>query len=340
MPDTTLPLDGLCADAVALAHEAALEVGGHEVGEHVEVTADGELVATHHFACLSRGYRGWRWAVTVARAAGSDVVTVDEVVLLPGEEAVLPKAWVPYAERLQPGDLGPGDLLPHMPDDLRLVPAYTEVDALDTPVVEELGLGRERVLSAYGRDEAAERWYDGDHGPHTPIAKQAPGPCATCGFYYRLSGALGTVFGACTNAFAPDDGRVVSVDHGCGAHSEAVPDIPLLPEPLPVILDDLAIDLVERSGASSGTDAATEPAGTSAPAVDAPAGEVAGEPAVDDDQFIDAPAGEVAGEPAGADGVDTPRDDAPGDDAPGDDTPRDDAPGDGAAGDDVSDSRG
>jgi hypothetical protein len=133
----------------------------------------------------------------------------------------------------------------------------------------------------------------------------------------------------------------VSVDHGCGAHSEAVPDIPLLPEPLPVILDDLAIDLVERSGASSGTDAATEPPGTSAaPAVDAPAGEVAGEPAVDDDQFIDAPAGEVAGEPAGADGVDTPRDDAPGDDAPGDDTPRDDAPGDGAAGDDVSDSRG
>jgi hypothetical protein len=25
----------------------------------------------------------------------------------------------------------------------------------------------------------------------------------------------------CANAIAPDDARVVSVDHGCGAHSEA-----------------------------------------------------------------------------------------------------------------------
>ena len=25
----------------------------------------------------------------------------------------------------------------------------------------------------------------------------------------------------CANEYAPDDGRVVSADHGCGAHSEA-----------------------------------------------------------------------------------------------------------------------
>jgi hypothetical protein len=286
MPDTTLPLDRLCADAVELARAAALEVGGREVGEHVEVSADDELVATHYFACLSSGYRGWRWAVTVARSPESPDVTVDEVVLLPGEEAVLPKAWVPYAERLQPGDVGPGDLLPHQPDDLRLVPAYTEVEPLDAAVVSELGLGRPRVLSAYGRDEAAERWYDGDHGPHTPIAKQAPGPCATCGFYYRLTGALGALFGACTNAYAPDDGRIVSVDHGCGAHSEAVPDIPLLPEPMPVILDDLAIDLVERSPARASADV---------------------EPVADDDQFIDAPAAQVAGDDVATEGGDLPQ---------------------------------
>jgi hypothetical protein len=176
MPDTSTPLDRLCAEAVELARAVALEAGGAEVGEHVEVLADDELVATHYFACLSDGYRGWRWAVTVARAAGVDEVTVDEVVLLPGDTAVLSKEWVPYDQRLRPGDVGPGDLLPHRPDDVRLAPAYTEVDSLDAPVVEELGLGRERVLSSIGRDEAAERWYDGDNGPFAPIAKQAPGP--------------------------------------------------------------------------------------------------------------------------------------------------------------------
>src|ERR1019366_3392396 len=49
----------------------------------------------------------------------------------------------------------------------------------------------------------------------------APGPCAGCGFFVRLGGPLGQVFGVCANAYAPDDGRVVSVDHGCGAHSES-----------------------------------------------------------------------------------------------------------------------
>ena len=262
--DSTASLDRLCAEAVEIARAAALEVGGAEVGEHVDVSADDELLATHYFACLSSGYRGWRWAVTVARAPETDVVTVCEAVLLPGEAAVLSTDWVPYDERVLPGDLGPGDLLPYKADDPRLAPAYTDVDADDAPVVDEIGFGRARVLSLLGRDLAAERWYDGDRGPYAPIAKSAPGPCATCGFYYRLTGGLGSLFGACTNGYAPDDGRVVSVDHGCGAHSEAVPDIPLLPEPPPVILDDLAIDMVTRDGgavadAEAETDTATEP---------------------------------------------------------------------------------
>jgi len=42
----------------------------------------------------------------------------------------------------------------------------------------------------------------------------------TCGFLVRLSGPLGRVFGVCANEYAPDDGKVVSVDHGCGAHSD------------------------------------------------------------------------------------------------------------------------
>ena len=42
-------------------------------------------------------------------------------------------------------------------------------------VVAELGLGRERVMSQYGRDEAADRWVEGEGGPHNAMTKQAPG---------------------------------------------------------------------------------------------------------------------------------------------------------------------
>ena len=64
--------------------------------------------------------------------------------------------------------------------------------------------------------------YWGDAGPDTPVAKAAPGQCRDCGFLVPLAGALGRVFGACANAMAPDDGRVVALTHGCGAHSETV----------------------------------------------------------------------------------------------------------------------
>ncbi len=126
---------------------------------------------------------------------------------------------------MQPGDLGPGDLLPPPSDDPRLVPSYASPDA-DDPLVAalrtELGLGRPRVLSREGRLDAAERWDDGDAGPDTPGARQAPGRCGGCGFLVPLAGALGAAFGACANAVAPDDGRVVALTHGCGAHSETV----------------------------------------------------------------------------------------------------------------------
>ena len=78
---------------------------------------------THRFRCLDPAYRGWCWAVTVARASRAKNVTVDESLLVPGDEAILAPDWVPWRERLLPGDLGVGDLLPAPPDDARLVPA-------------------------------------------------------------------------------------------------------------------------------------------------------------------------------------------------------------------------
>ena len=100
-------------------------------------------------------------------------------------------------------------------------------------VAADLGLGRVRTLSVEGRDLAAQRWYDGDAGPGSPLAQQAPASCTTCGFLLRLAGPLAGMFGVCANGNANDDGRIVSLDHGCGAHSEVQLTKKQLPVPPP-----------------------------------------------------------------------------------------------------------
>jgi hypothetical protein len=229
--------DDVLAAAVEQARVAAVEVAGDPavVGDHQGVTAEvlaedagPELgvVVTHSFAATLHGYVGWHWAVTLARVPGDDEVTVDEVVLLPGDAALLAPAWVPWHERLRPGDLTVGDVLPSTEDDPRLVPSYlADDDSADDPagrvVAQEIGIGRERVLSPEGRNEASERWREGDFGPRSAMARHAPGPCATCGFYLPLAGSLRLSLGVCANAFSPADGHVVTADYGCGAHSQA-----------------------------------------------------------------------------------------------------------------------
>ncbi|GLH98431.1 DUF3027 domain-containing protein [Phytohabitans aurantiacus] len=255
-------LDQVCADAVDLARGAITEVEPSDVGDHLEAVAEGDRLVTHFFECHLAGYRGWRWAVTVTRVPRSKHVTVCETVLLPGPDALLAPGWVPWHERLQPGDLGVGDLLPTPADDDRLAPGYT---LSDDPAVEEvsweLGLGRPRVMSLEGRLDAAQRWYDGDAGPEAPISVAAPrtARCGSCGFYLPLAGSLRQSFGACGNLYAPDDGRVVSVDHGCGAHSEALrePEAPV--EELPTVYDDNEVEAVAVSRAPGSVEA-TEPA--------------------------------------------------------------------------------
>ncbi len=238
--------DAVCAAAVDLARAVAEDVGApDEVGEHLGSKPDGERIVTHYFTCLAPGYQGWQWAVTVTRAPRSKTVTVTESVLLPGEGALLSPTWVPWSERLEPGDLGVGDLLPTHVDDERLEPGYTQTDDEDADkvAVPELGLGRARVLSQIGRDDAADRWYSGDHGPHAPIAAAAPATCASCGFLMLMAGSLRRAFGVCANEYSPSDGRVVSVDHGCGAHSEAAV-MPGSGQATGPLVDELGYDMV------------------------------------------------------------------------------------------------
>jgi hypothetical protein len=283
-------LDQVCADAVDLALAAAEDVAGiGEVGRHVGMLAEGDRVVTHLFECKERGYRGWNWAVTLTRAPRTKFVTLDETVLVAGDGSVLAPEWVPWSERLRPGDLGPGDLLPVGEDDARLVPAYTGEDeegpqpyrelTRDTlPLVAyQLGLGRPRVLSREGREEAAERWHEGEFGPHSPMAQAAPARCSGCGFLAPLAGMLGQGFGVCTNEIAPSDGRVVSLDFGCGAHSEAAVVPATHPTSEPVV-DEYVYDTVTFERVVQPENAAAQAAEAVAAAVveAVPAGEVAG----------------------------------------------------------------
>ncbi|MER6630593.1 DUF3027 domain-containing protein [Streptomyces sp. NPDC000987] len=271
--------DRLCAEAVDLARATAEEAAAPGiVGGHEGLVSEGDRVVTHFFACKELGYRGWRWAVTVARASRAKVVTVDEVVLLPGPDAVLAPEWVPWSERLRPGDMGPGDLLPTDAEDLRLEPGFTGEDepapnaavsedmaelaeAEDAevtagapatlPVVpsrgsiaavaEELGMRRARVLSRYGLHTAADRWEEA-YGSKTPMAQAAPASCVSCGFLVRIGGSLGQAFGVCANEFSPADGRVVSLAYGCGGHSEAAV-MPKAPQPAPPVIDETKVDV-------------------------------------------------------------------------------------------------
>ncbi|MFF2809434.1 DUF3027 domain-containing protein [Streptomyces sp. NPDC058000] len=289
--------DRLCAEAVDLARAAAEEVATPGmVGEHIDAVAEADRVVTHLFACEEPGYRGWRWAVTVTRASRAKLITLDESALLPGPDALLAPEWVPWSERLRPGDMGPGDLLPTEADDLRLEPGFSGEDAPppNSPVAEgmaadvadteeadivpgspaiqpapargsiaaaagELGMCRARVLSRYGLHAAADRWED-SFGPKTPMAQAAPATCVSCGFLTPMAGSLRQAFGVCANEFSPADGRVVSLSYGCGAHSEAAV-MPKPPKPAEPVLDETVVEPVAiRPAVDGGSVEAAGPA--------------------------------------------------------------------------------
>ena len=214
-------------DAQSIARDAALAEAefATQVGDFISVEYDDDnRIATFLFAADIAGYKGWRWAVTVAKVDEESTPTICDVVVLPGPDSLLAPDHVPYRERILPEDITPGVIVPSLLDDTRLVPgaaALPQDEDLDATQVFDLGLMRPRVLSIEGRDQASKRWYASDRGPASPLAEQAPKPCNSCGFFVPLAGSLRSSFGVCANAIAPDDARVVSVDHGCGAHSEA-----------------------------------------------------------------------------------------------------------------------
>lgn len=264
MPDTTL-------DPQAIAKAVAIEVADedNQVGDFVEAIDLGDDVTDFRFETRVRGYEGWQWSVTLYHDVELDHWTVNESSLVPKDRALRPPAWIPWKDRLEPTDLAVTDSIGTEPDDPRLEEGFRATDAgegapAETPemsetsetskedvedAVQEFELSRRHVLTPLGRAQTAKRWYEGPRGPKSLSTKTADGnPCSTCGFFIPLKGELNLLFGVCANKWSPDDGRVVSVDHGCGEHSEIEPPEPshLWVQSKPAF-DDLHIDIIAQA---------------------------------------------------------------------------------------------
>lgn len=221
----------LDAHAVDVARAALDELGEGGVGEHIGVQSLGRNVATHRFAADVPGYSGWEWNAVLACASGSRHATVNEVALVPAPtgEALQAPEWVPWADRIRPGDLGPGDLMPPAPDDERLT---GDPAGAAHPETQET----ERMLSRRGLDDALQRWRTGEFGPTSEFAEKAALHCGSCAFYLPVTRSVAPNFGVCVNEYSAD-GHLVHAAYGCGAHS-GTPADSLLEEDGPTPFDD------------------------------------------------------------------------------------------------------
>ena len=83
-----------------VARAAATQNAGEKaVSNFVELIDEGDGAFSFVFEAKLEGYQGWLWSVTLFDS-GDEAPTISEVVLLPGEQALLAPAWVPWSERL------------------------------------------------------------------------------------------------------------------------------------------------------------------------------------------------------------------------------------------------
>jgi hypothetical protein len=93
-------IDDVLAGSEEFARTALLEITEKEtIGALVAIKPEADGVVTFLFESTQAGYPGWTWASTIAHVPDSEPTLV-EAELIPGENALLAPAWVPWAERL------------------------------------------------------------------------------------------------------------------------------------------------------------------------------------------------------------------------------------------------
>lgn len=97
--------DAVLAAAVDVARTGLEGIApAWQIGQHLGAKTEGDRLATHLFESKLPGYQGWQWYAVLTRNLRSKVVTVSELGLLPSEDSILAPEWVPWAERVRPGD--------------------------------------------------------------------------------------------------------------------------------------------------------------------------------------------------------------------------------------------
>lgn len=87
-------------DLTEFAQEAARLTGGRRaVGDHLRTVEEEPGLQSYLFTSTMRGYVGWYWSVSIFQPEGSEP-TISEVVMLPGDDALVAPNWVPWSERL------------------------------------------------------------------------------------------------------------------------------------------------------------------------------------------------------------------------------------------------
>ena len=88
-------------DIRSIALAAATESAPHgAVGDFIESKIEDDGSQTFLFRSRLKGYVGWHWTVNLFEDAETAGVTVSEVLLMPGDEALIAPDWVPWSERL------------------------------------------------------------------------------------------------------------------------------------------------------------------------------------------------------------------------------------------------
>jgi hypothetical protein len=160
------------AERETLAREALAEItAAGTFGDFISETDEGEGVYTLLFAATMGGYPGWHWTVGVAELPDS-APTVLEAELMPGDGSLLAPEWVPWSDRLVPGedidalvDLDDADDLDDIddPDDIDDI-----VDGIDFESVVEPDETSD--LLAMGEDEQGQPESETDDGGPEPPA--------------------------------------------------------------------------------------------------------------------------------------------------------------------------
>jgi hypothetical protein len=87
-------------DLSEYAGEAARLTGGRRaVGNYLRTDEEEPGLRSYIFESTLRGYVGWFWSVTIYQPEGQEP-TISEVVMMPGEGALVAPQWVPWSERL------------------------------------------------------------------------------------------------------------------------------------------------------------------------------------------------------------------------------------------------